>query len=154
MARYLAYGIGPIGVCWTTKRICSSPRWTFPNQTRVLHICCEVQPFWHRVDGVTHGFIGMMSSVVAYRCWVPVFWYYYCSQPGEVSSLTLPLKIKLKLRQKYSFFLKIKIWRTSGLFVRPLMPLFWTSVDICLCFKAKTNIFFVIGYCGRLRLLI
>ena len=66
----------------------------------------------------------------------------------------LPLKIKLKLRQKYSFFLKIKIWRTSGLFVRPLMPLFWTSVDICLYFKAKTKIFFVIGYCGSLRLLI
>ena len=41
---------------------------------------------------------------------------------------------KLQIDNTYFLF---KFWRTSILFVRPLIPLFWTSDDICHGFQIQ-----------------
>ena len=38
-----------------------------------------------------------------------------------------------------SVFFKKKIWRTSVIFVGPLIPLFWTSGDICPGFQRQSG---------------
>ena len=59
------------------------------------------------------------------------FLYGYFTQPGSGSS---PHTISTKGNN--IFILEI-FWRTSVLFVRPLIPLFWTCADVCHGFQSQ-----------------
>ena len=48
-------------------------------------------------------------------------------------------KFDVKEARCYIQFLKKKNWRTSVLFVWPLIPLFWTSDDVCRGFERQSG---------------